>query len=79
MIQEGKIDPLKMVTHRVRLEEIDKVYYKFDAKEDRMQKVFISTQYSAPPCAGAPELTVYEKGGLEALKDQNVRSMSISV
>ena len=31
-IQSGEIDPLKMVTHRVRLEDIDKVYYDFEKK-----------------------------------------------
>ena len=32
-IQSGEIDPLKMVTHRVRVEDLDKVYYKFEKKE----------------------------------------------
>ncbi|KAF2401868.1 GroES-like protein [Trichodelitschia bisporula] len=59
MIQEGKIDPLKMVSHRVRVEDLDKVYYKFDKKEDGMQKVFVQTKYSAPPCEGSPPLTTY--------------------
>jgi threonine dehydrogenase-like Zn-dependent dehydrogenase len=59
MIQEGKIDPLKMVSHRVRLEDLDKVYYKFENKEDGMQKVFAETQFSAPACKGSPELTRY--------------------
>lgn len=58
-IETGEIDPLKMVTHRVRVEDLDKVYYKFDKKEDGMQKVFVQTKFSAPPCAGSPELTVY--------------------
>ena len=34
MIQDGQIDPMKMVSHRVRLEDLDKVYYKFENKED---------------------------------------------
>jgi len=59
MIQEGKIDPLKMVSHRVRMEDLDKVYYKFDKKEDGMQKVFVETKFSAPPCEGSPALTTY--------------------
>jgi threonine dehydrogenase-like Zn-dependent dehydrogenase len=59
MIQEGKIDPLKMVSHRVRLEDLDKVYYKFDAKDDRMQKVFVQTKWSALPYKGSPSLTEY--------------------
>jgi len=57
MIQEGKIDPLKMVSHRVRLEDLDKVYYKFENKEDGMQKVFAETKFSAPACKGSPALT----------------------
>jgi threonine dehydrogenase-like Zn-dependent dehydrogenase len=59
MIQEGKIDPLKMVTHRVRLDDLDKVYYKFENKEDGMQKVFVETKFSAPPAEGSPSLTTY--------------------
>ncbi|KAF1347534.1 chaperonin 10-like protein [Delphinella strobiligena] len=59
MIQEGKIDPLKMVSHRVRIEDMDKIYYKFDKKEDGLQKVFVQTRFSAPPCKGSPALTTY--------------------
>jgi threonine dehydrogenase-like Zn-dependent dehydrogenase len=59
MIESGEIDPLKMVTHRVRIDDIDKVYYKFEKKEDGMQKVFVETRFSAPPCQGSPELTKY--------------------
>jgi threonine dehydrogenase-like Zn-dependent dehydrogenase len=58
-IQDGQIDPLRMVTHRVRVEDLDKVYYKFEKKEDYMQKVFAQTKFSAPPCEGSPRLTIY--------------------
>ncbi|KAK5014804.1 hypothetical protein LTR16_000872 [Cryomyces antarcticus] len=61
MIQDGTIDPLKMVTHRVSMDELDTVYYKFEKKEDGMQKVFVETKFSAPPCAGSPPLTRYNK------------------
>jgi len=61
MVEKGEIDPLKMVSHRVKLEEIDDVYYKFEAKEDGMQKVFVQTRFSAPPAAGSPSLTTYKK------------------
>ncbi|KAH9220263.1 chaperonin 10-like protein [Leptodontidium sp. 2 PMI_412] len=61
MIESGEIDPLKMVTHRVSLEELDDVYYKFEKKEDGMQKVFVQTKFSAPPAAGSPALTTYKK------------------
>lgn len=56
MIQDGQIDPLKMVSHRVRVEDLDKVYYKFEDKADGMQKVFVETRFSAPPCKGSPAL-----------------------
>lgn len=59
MIQEGKIDPMKMVSHRVRLEDLDKVYYKFENKEDGMQKVFVETRFSAPASQASPSLTKY--------------------
>ncbi|KAH7355086.1 chaperonin 10-like protein [Rhexocercosporidium sp. MPI-PUGE-AT-0058] len=61
MIESGEIDPLKMVTHRVSLEELDDVYYKFEKKEDGMQKVFVQTKFSAPPATGSPALTTYKK------------------
>lgn len=56
-IKENKIDPLQMVSHRVRLEDIDKVYYMFEKKEDNMQKVFVETKHSLPACSGSPSLT----------------------
>lgn len=59
MIQDGKLDPTQMVSHRVRLEDLDKVYYKFDKKEDSMQKVFVETRHSFPRAEGTPELTIY--------------------
>ncbi|PVH94740.1 GroES-like protein [Periconia macrospinosa] len=59
MIREGKIDPLRMVSHRVNLIDLDKVYYKFEKKEDGIQKVFVQTRWSAPPCPGSPGLTTY--------------------
>jgi len=61
MIQSGEIDPLKMVSHRVDVSELDTVYYKFEAKEDGMQKVFVQTKFSAPPASGTPSLTTYKK------------------
>jgi len=61
MIQKGEIDPLKMVSHRVKLDELDEVYYKFEKKEDGMQKVFVETKFSQPPAAGSPSLTTFKK------------------
>ena len=59
MIEGGEIDPLKMVSHRVSIDEIDKVYYMFEKKEDGMQKVFVQTKFSAPASSGSPSLTKY--------------------
>jgi threonine dehydrogenase-like Zn-dependent dehydrogenase len=59
MIQDGKLDPTQMISHRVRLEDLDKVYYKFDKKEDSMQKVFVETKHSFPRAEGTPDLTTY--------------------
>jgi len=59
MIQSGEIDPLKMVSHRVKVEDLDKVYYEFDKRAEGMQKVFVETKFSAPPCEGSPQLTTY--------------------
>jgi hypothetical protein len=50
-----------MVSHRVSMEELDQIYYKFEKKEDGMQKVFVETKFSAPPYAGSPSLTRYNK------------------
>ena len=58
-IQKGEIEPLDMVTHRVRLEDLAIVYDKFEKKEDGMQKCFVQTKFSQPPCNGSPALTVY--------------------
>ena len=61
MVEHGEIDPLKMVTHRVSLDEIDTVYTKFDKKEDGMQKVFVETKFSAPAVKGSPALTTWKE------------------
>ncbi|KAI1372619.1 GroES-like protein [Hypoxylon crocopeplum] len=59
MIQDGELDPLQMVSHRVHVEDLDKVYAKFDKREDSMQKVFVETKFSLPACEGSPKLTRY--------------------
>jgi len=61
MIEKNEIDPLKMVSHRVLLDELDDIYYKFEKKEDGLQKIFVQTKFSAPPAAGSPSLTTYKK------------------
>jgi len=59
-IQDGSIDPLRMVSHRVKLEELETVYKKYDAREHGMQKIFVQTKFSFPPSEGAPQLTTYD-------------------
>lgn len=60
-VESGEIDPLRIVSHRVRIEDLVTVYQKFDARDpkDGMQKVFVQTKFSAPPAAGSPALTKY--------------------
>lgn len=56
-IQAGELDPTQMISHRFRLEDIDKVYHKFDAKDDNIQKVFVETKFSFPRAEGTPALS----------------------
>jgi len=58
-IETGELDPLQMVSHRVRLDDLETVYTKFRDHEDGMQKVFVETRFSGPKAQGSPELTVY--------------------
>lgn len=57
MIQDGKLDPYLMLTHRVPVEEMDILYTKFDKYADHLQKVYVQTRFSDPPAKGTPELT----------------------
>lgn len=59
MLERREFDPLLMVSHRVRLEDLDKVYYKFERHEDGLEKIFVETKFSFPPCEGSPSLTKY--------------------
>ncbi|KAH8916106.1 GroES-like protein [Atractiella rhizophila] len=59
MIQERKLDPTLMVTHRFDLADADKAYYAFEKRDpkDGIQKIFLQTRFSGPPAKGTPELT----------------------
>ena len=57
LIRTQQVDPLAMVTHRFRLEDMEKVYSLFDKRQDGIQKVFVQTKYSSAPAAGTPTLT----------------------
>lgn len=58
LIRENKIHPLNMVTHRFRLDDMEKVYDMFNHRANGMQKIFVETKFSAPPAPGTPALTV---------------------
>lgn len=57
LIRRNEIDPLSMVTHRVRLDDMEKLYRQFEQRENDIQKVFVTTKFSPAPCAGSPALT----------------------
>lgn len=59
MIQSGELEPLHMVSHRAKMEELDAVYMKYDQRMPGLQKVFIETKFSGPPCEGSPALTSF--------------------
>jgi threonine dehydrogenase-like Zn-dependent dehydrogenase len=48
LIRQDKIHPLDMVTHRFRLEDMEKVYALFNNREPGIQKVFIQIRFSSP-------------------------------
>lgn len=58
-IQAGEINPLDMVTHRVRIEDLETVYDKFNRRADGMSKVYVQTKFSAPASKDSPKLTMY--------------------
>ncbi|KAK1141956.1 hypothetical protein N8T08_008279 [Aspergillus melleus] len=57
LIRRQDINPLDMVTHRVRLEDMPQLYVLFERREQGLQKAFVQTKFSFPPSAGAPRLT----------------------
>ncbi|KAJ3160642.1 hypothetical protein HDU86_000401 [Geranomyces michiganensis] len=57
IIRQKKFDPLTIVTHRFKFEQIVEAYQRFDKKEAGIMKVFLETKYSDPPSPGAPKLT----------------------
>jgi len=58
-IQDGSLDVYQMVSHRVKLEELEEVYARYDSREKGLQKVFVQTKFSSGPAEGSPKLTVY--------------------
>jgi threonine dehydrogenase-like Zn-dependent dehydrogenase len=58
-IQDGSLDVYQMLSHRVKLEELEEVYKRYDSREKGLQKVYVETRFSAPRADKTPELTVY--------------------
>jgi len=56
-IMTGKFDPTMIVTHRVPLEDMTKLYQAFDKRQSGVEKVFVETQFSSPPAPGCPQTT----------------------
>ncbi|KIJ68359.1 hypothetical protein HYDPIDRAFT_124768 [Hydnomerulius pinastri MD-312] len=56
-IKTGKFDPTFMITHRVPIDDMAKLYGAFDKRVAGVEKVFVETQFSSPPCEGAPKVT----------------------
>lgn len=56
-IGPGKFDPRFMITHRVPLEDMAKLYAAFDKKAGGVVKVFVETKFSSPSSEGCPKTT----------------------
>jgi len=57
----GKFDPTFMITHRVSIEDMAKLYAAFDNHKNGVEKVFVQTKFSSPPMKGTPSLTRVEE------------------
>jgi threonine dehydrogenase-like Zn-dependent dehydrogenase len=52
---------ISVITHRVPLEDMDKLYAAFDKRTNGVEKVFVETQFSNPPASGCPTTTRVEE------------------
>ncbi|PFH49184.1 hypothetical protein AMATHDRAFT_63694, partial [Amanita thiersii Skay4041] len=62
-IVPGKFDPTFIITHRVPLEDMVKLYHAFDRRQAGVIKVFVETKFSKEPSAGCPTLTRVDEWG----------------
>lgn len=51
----------RILTHRVPLEDMVKLYHAFDTRQAGVEKVFVETQFSSPPSKGCPETRKVEE------------------
>ncbi|KAI6005296.1 GroES-like protein [Pisolithus orientalis] len=56
-IRPGEFDPRFMITHRVPLEDMAKLYAAFDKRVGGVVKVFVETKFSSLPSEGCPKAT----------------------
>jgi len=59
-IMPGKFDPTFMITHRVPIEDMAKLYKAFDKRVDGVEKVFVETKFSSPPMSGCPTTSLVD-------------------
>lgn len=57
MVESGEADPTIMLTHRIRIQDIDKAYKMQEKREPGFVKCFVETRFSAPRAPGTPEVT----------------------
>ncbi|KAI0051765.1 GroES-like protein [Auriscalpium vulgare] len=62
-IRPGKFDPTFMITHRVPIDDMAKLYAAFDKRQDGVEKVFVETQFSNRPAPGCPVTSRVDEWG----------------
>lgn len=60
MVREGELDPMHMVTHRIKLDNMKAAYEQFAARAKGVQKIYVETKFSDPRALG-PELSCFEE------------------
>ncbi|EGC47087.1 alcohol dehydrogenase [Histoplasma capsulatum var. duboisii H88] len=60
LVKSGELDPLQMVSTRIKLEDLDLLYRMCDERKKGIQKVFVQTKFSKETCPGSPALAEYE-------------------
>ncbi|KAE8232305.1 hypothetical protein CF326_g2667 [Tilletia indica] len=61
MLESGKVDPVELIlSHRVELEEVPKLYKLQDEHKAGIIKPFVVTRFSDPPTSGAPSTKLLE-------------------
>lgn len=56
MIENGKVDPTIMLTHRFKIDDIAKAYHLQAERKAGLVKCFVETRFSGPKAPGTPEV-----------------------